>query len=119
MELSDLVTIGGLVAIIYTVIMFLRNLVSVGSVPTAKNSVVTQIIVWVSAFVVLLLVAQSDLGPQIVVLGETPLSRLNLASLAVVALALGSSGSVLDRYIKAKDNTQSAAAPHLLNDPPA
>lgn len=114
MELSDLVTIGGLVAIIYTVIMFLRNLVSVGSVPTAKNSVVTQIIVWVSAFVVLLLVAQSDLGPQIVVLGETPLSRLKVTTLVIVALALGSSGSVLDKFMKSVDNSQSSSEPTLL-----
>lgn len=72
------------------------------------DAVITQLGVWVAGIIVLLLLAATDFASGIVI-GDAPLGSLNIASLILIGLTVGSSASVLVDAKKAVDNTDSAA----------
>lgn len=74
------------------------------------DALVTQAGVWLAGVGVTLLLAATDYADGIVI-GDLPLGDLNLASLILLGLSIGSSASVLVDAKKAVDNTDSAAVP--------
>lgn len=108
----DAFSVIALVALIYKVIDFLKNLVNIKLI-ASKNGVVTQLTVWVAAVLVLVLASQAEISNTVVVLGR-PLADFDLASLIVLALSFGSSASVFNDYLAAKDNNRSSEDPAML-----
>lgn len=78
------------------------------------NGAVTQIAVWLSGVLVVTLYAQTDWAETFSFAGFT-LADMNFASLIALGIGLGSSASVATDFIKARDNTDSAAMPPLFN----
>jgi len=112
MEIFGLFTLASLVAVIYAVTNFLKNIANIGD-KASKNAVLTQVIVWVSAFGVLLLAAQAGIAADIQI-ANSVLSQLDVASIGLLSLGMGSIGTYAYDFLKAKDNTQSAATPSML-----
>lgn len=77
------------------------------------NAIATQGASWVSGVLVVFLLAATDFSAGILI-GDVPLETLNAASLILLGLSLGSSGSVLYDFKKAIDRTDSAVTPSLL-----
>lgn len=77
------------------------------------NGAITQIAVWASGIVVVWLYAQTDWAETFSFAGFT-LASMNGASLVALGIGLGSSASVATDFIKARDNTDSAAMPPLI-----
>lgn len=76
---------------------------------------VTTLVPWLGAFVALLLGAEADATAGLVIPGLTEvLGNLDIASLALAATAIGSTGSVAFDFKKALDHTDSAQEPPLL-----
>lgn len=78
-----------------------------------KNTVVTQLIVWVGGVVVVFLFAQTDWAGSIQI-GDAHLGALNIWSQLAVGLSLGSVTSVAFDAKKAVDPSDSARTPELL-----
>lgn len=97
-------------ALIFKVMDFLKNLTNKN-----WNSVVTQLITWVSGVVVVVLYAQTSWADQFGFADEV-LSKMNFASLIAVGLGAASFSSVAYDFKKARDNTDSAMQPRLLRD---
>lgn len=93
------------VALIWKIVDFVKYL-RVRNV----DAVVTQLGVWVAGVGVTLLLAATNYSDGIVI-GDLPLGELNLASLILLGLSIGSTASVLVDAKKAVDNTDSAAVP--------
>lgn len=83
----------------------------------AKNldAVITQVGVWFAGVVVIILLAATDFA-QGVVIASARLSDLNVASLILIGLSIGSSASVLVDAKKALDNTDSAVVSSTKRD---
>lgn len=82
-----------------------------------KNTVVTQVVVWLVGFGGLALAAQSDVTSAFALPGFTePLGDLDVASLGVLAWILGSTGSFAYDIKAAIDGSDSAAETKLLQD---
>lgn len=78
----------------------------------------TPLLAWVVAFLVLLLARESSWADNIKVGdGTIGLSRMNIADVILVAIYVASVAGFLDKYIAAKDNTQTAAVPSLSETP--
>jgi hypothetical protein len=77
------------------------------------NAVLTQLAVWVAGVFVIWLLASTDFAAGVKI-GSMALSRLNFASLVLLGMSIGSSGSVAYDFKRAFDNTDSAAQPSLL-----
>lgn len=77
------------------------------------NGALTQVCVWVAGIAVVWLYAQTDWAEGISFAGLV-LSSMNFASLVALGIGLGSSASVATDFIKARDNTDSAAMPPLI-----
>lgn len=77
------------------------------------------VIPWVSLFAVLLLGSQADATADLLVPGlDTPLGQLDVPSLLLVAVAIGSSGSVaFVNFRKAIDRHDTAQEPPLGGPP--
>lgn len=75
------------------------------------DAVVTQLGVWIAGVGVTLLLAATNYADGIVI-GDLALGNLNLASLVLLGLTIGSSASALVDVKKALDNTDSAAVPN-------
>lgn len=80
------------------------------------NMVVTQVVVWVTAFIALLVASVADITEAYALPGFVqPLGELNVASVALLAWMLGGSGSFAYDFKKALDGTDSASEPALLS----
>lgn len=72
------------------------------------NAVVTMGAAYLLGVAVSFLVAASDFATSLKV------DELNAASLVIAGVLLGSSTTVLDKFIKSRDNSQSAETPQLM-----
>lgn len=77
------------------------------------NGAITQLAVWGSGVIAVFLLASTDFAAGISV-GDLPVSSLNWASLVLVGLSVGSSGSVAFDFKKALDREDSAKTESLL-----
>lgn len=77
------------------------------------NGVVTQLLVWAGGVLVVVVFAQSDWAGS-VAFGDLHLAQMNVASLVLAGITVGSAASVGQDVIKAVDNGQTEAKPTLL-----
>lgn len=77
------------------------------------NGALTQVYVWGAGVLGVWLYAQTAWADTIN-FGDLPLSKFNGASIVAVGFAIASAGSVAKDWLKAKDNSDSAAMPKLL-----
>jgi hypothetical protein len=78
------------------------------------NAVVTQLLVWGVGVAVTFLLAASDFASGVPVGAKATLATVNAASLLLIGLSLGASGSVGYDLIRGIDNSNSAAMPSLV-----
>lgn len=75
-----------------------------------SRTVITQVIVWAVGFGMLLLTANSDIGGALLIPGfEQPLGEIDVISVLLLGIILGSSGSFVYDFKKAIDNTDNAS----------
>lgn len=79
------------------------------------NAAVTQLVAWVGAVGVVLLAAGTDYAAGIEV-GGMFLSDLNVWSLVMVGLTVGSTASLVDDTLKSIDQTKSTNRPPLIEE---
>lgn len=107
-----LVGFAGLLALTWKVTDFMRLL---GSFAEHKSGIVTQILAWVGAIAVVMLFARSDFGETVEIPGSTlTLDTLNVFSLILVGLMVGSAASAAVDVKQAIDGRDSSAKPPLL-----
>lgn len=112
--MDEAFTLAALIAVSMQVTDLLRFL-SAGQLRQA----LTGVIPWVALFVVLLLGSQADVTNQLPIPGTgEALGGLNWASLLLVAIAGGSTGSQVVNFKQAIDGTDSSRVPPL-GGPPA
>lgn len=109
--MDDLLTFAGLAALgvqVTAIIKYLSN--------AQVRQAVTAVLPWLGLFVVLILAGQADATSAIAVPGlDTTLGALDIASAALVAMSVGSAGSVaLVDFRKAVDSSDTAAQPGLM-----
>lgn len=106
-EFATLAALAALAAQVTSIIKYL-------SVRDGRAAL-TALIPWAASFVVLLLGAQADATAGLVLPGlQQTLGDLDVASIALAATAIGSTGSaVFAKFPKAIDNSDSAAEPSL------
>jgi hypothetical protein len=80
------------------------------------NSAITQGTVWLAGVLVVFLGASADLTAGIEVFGSA-LGDIDAASLLLLGLGLGSTGSVAYDFKAALDNSDTAITPSLTNKP--
>lgn len=112
MGFGDSVTIVGLTALIFAVVNFLRFLTNFKK---NKSAVLTQALAWIGAILIVAISSHSIITKEMVVFGWR-LQDLDLGSVVLAGLMIGSSASVLDKLLGAFDNTRSSAAPPRLPD---
>lgn len=100
----------GLLALAAKVVDFLRYL---ANLPTTLSSVLTQLLAWVGATLVVFLYGASQFGTT-VDFGGIALSDMDGWTKLLVGLAIGSLASLAKDFVAARDNTDSAAVPPLL-----
>lgn len=100
MEFAPLIVAVALIWKIVDFVQFLR----VGD----KDSAITQAGVWIAGVVVILLLSATDFASGIQV-ADYSLGSLNVASLILLGLSVGSTASAVVDVKKAIDNTDSAA----------
>jgi hypothetical protein len=113
MELGDAVSLVTLVALVYAVVNVLRNLFNL-SAEGSKNQLVTQVTVWVAAVVVLLLAGQAEIAENVVIFGNE-LGDMDVASLILAGLCIGSTSSVVNDFFAARDNSRTSVNPPLIH----
>lgn len=101
----------GMGALVWKVVDFLRL---VTNLPATRSSVLTQLAAWAGGLIVTFLYSESQLGDIAIPGTALTVDRLNLASLVIVGLALGSAVGVGVDLKQAVDATDSAAKPALL-----
>ncbi len=80
-----------------------------------RGAAVTQFVVWLAAFGMLLLAGSAEVTEDLIVPGlSQALGDLDFASFVVLGLITGSTGSVVYDFKKALDVNDSAAEPSLL-----
>lgn len=109
----EFVPIPAALALIWKIVDFIKYLTNYSEY---KSSVVAQLSVWFAGVVVSFLLASSDFAAGINI-GVLPLEQLNGFSLLFFGLSLGSVGSVLYDFKKARDNTDSAQTPEIVPNP--
>lgn len=77
------------------------------------RQVLTQVLTWLTGFLVLLLGAQANISEHLQVIGNVALGDLNTWSLLLGGVMLGSTASFAYDFKKAADGTDSAAEPAL------
>lgn len=99
-----------LLALVWATISFLKDLTN-----GKTNGMITQVIVWAAGVLFAWLFSESDFGSSIAI-GDTgqTLGSINVASLVLVGMAVGSLASVAYEFKKARDNNDSAVEPKLL-----
>lgn len=104
----EVVTVGLVIALIWKIVDVLKYAVAAEWVPLR-----TQLVVWVAAIGVVLLAAQADLTEGLQLIGGVALGNLNVWSLILAGLLIGSGASGTVDFKKALDNTDSAGVPPL------
>lgn len=110
MEALTLAALAALVIKIMTVVK---------AIGKDNNMVITQAATWAVSIGVIILAAHAKVTSDIVVFGAYTLGSLDAGSLILAGLSLGSSGSFLYDYKKARDNNDSATEPSLTGTTPA
>lgn len=105
----ELVGLAALIAIIWKVV----DVIKYGAGGN-WSAVTTQLSVWAAAIAVSLLARESDPFTNVGIMGTT-FEHLDLASVILFALGLGSAASVGVDFKKAIDGSDSAAVPPLLD----
>lgn len=77
------------------------------------DAIGTQLSVWIAGVVVTFLLAATDFASGITI-GDLNLDALNWASLLLLGLSIGSTGSVAYDFKRALDSSDSAAQPSLV-----
>lgn len=77
------------------------------------RDVATQLVTWVVTVAALLIGAQAEVAQGIVIWGERTLADLDVWSLILVGLSIGSGASFAYDFKKAIDGTDSASEPPL------
>jgi hypothetical protein len=77
------------------------------------NGIVTQALAWVGGVLLMLLLARTGFADQMP-MGGYLLSKSGFWDQVYLGLAVGSTGSAIKDYFKARDNSNSAAIPTLL-----
>lgn len=81
---------------------------------TTRGAAVTQFLVWVVAIIIICVAAEAELTETFQLPGlSEPLGELDFASLALIGLMAGSTGSVIYDFKKSFDGTDSSAEPSL------
>lgn len=106
----DFVPIVAALALASKVVDFIKYLANFSEY---RSSIVAQLSVWVAGVTVVFLLAESDFANGVTV-ADLTLSGLNAFSLILFGLSLGSTGSVVYDFKKARDNTDSAETPPML-----
>lgn len=111
----EAITVGLVLALVWKLVDFAKF-----ALARDGNAVITQLTVWVSAFFVVLLAANADLTSDLDFIGGRSIGTLNLPSLILAGLLIGSGASGTVDLKKAIDGTDSAAVPPLtaLDRPP-
>lgn len=79
------------------------------------NAVITQLVHWAGMTGVILLAASADIANNLVPFNGAPaLKDLNFGSIVFAGMSLGSLGSVIYDFKKARDNTDGATEPALI-----
>lgn len=78
------------------------------------NGAVTLLVAWLGGFGAAALFAQTDFADAIAV-GDQTLGTLNVASLLVLGLTLGSAGANINELFASRDTNRSTAKPHLVD----
>lgn len=102
MEFAPLLAAVALIWKIVDVVQYLRA----GN----RDNALTQVGVWLAGIIVIVLLSASDFANGIDVAGFT-LGNLNVASLILLGMSMGSTASIGVDIKKAIDNTDSAAIP--------
>ena len=77
------------------------------------DAIVSQLAVWVAGVIVTFLLAATDFASGVTI-GDLSLDALNAASLILLGLSIGSTGSVAYDFKRAFDRSDSAAQPSLV-----
>lgn len=77
------------------------------------DAIVSQLAVWVAGVIVIFLLAATDFASGVKI-GSLNLDALNAASLVLLGLSIGSTGSVAYDFKRAFDGSDSAAQPSLV-----
>lgn len=83
----EAITMIALIALVSKIVTVIK------SIGKDNNTVVTQVLVWVVGVLVFLLAANSDIASGIEPISGHPLSGLDVGSLVLLGLSLGSAGS--------------------------
>lgn len=109
--MEPLLILLGLAFAANKIVSTLKNLTTAAT----RGDAITQVVVWVTSVVVLVLAANASVTEHLIVPGlSDELGDLDLASFLVLGLIAGSSGSTVYDFKKAIDNTDSAAEPSLV-----
>jgi hypothetical protein len=103
--------LAGMVALTWKVIDFLRLLVNAS---TNRSGILTQLLAWAGAVLVVFLYGASDLAGSVDVPGIGLLDAVDSPTKVLLGLALGSTASTLVDFRRALDNTDTARVPALL-----
>lgn len=112
----EFVPLAAMASLVYTLMTFLK-----AATNRDVNGVVTQLVAWLSGVVIVFLVAQTDFATTVNI-GTYTLATLNGSSLLFLGLSGAGIGGVANKYIKARDNFDTARDPNLLpgtSEPPA
>lgn len=110
MEIVVLLGFAGLSAVVLKFVDFMRLL---GSFPTEKSAIATQLLAWVGGIVAVLIYASSDFASSVEV-GDQLLSELNMASKVLVGLMTASVASAAVDVKQALDGRDTSTFPPLL-----
>lgn len=76
------------------------------------NGVVTQLVIWVGAVVIVWLVSETDFAEGVGI-GDTNLAAVNFASIVFVGLFIGSGASLVHDWFQSRDNSNSPTTTRL------
>lgn len=106
----EVITLASLISLGNKVTAFLKSLTN-----KDWNAVITQLVHWGGMTIILVFAAHASIANQITLFdGVPPLKELDGASLLLAGMSLGSLGSVLYDFKKARDNTDGAVEPPLI-----
>lgn len=105
MEVVSLVTLA---ALVWKAVDFMKYVRAAD-----WNGVVTQLTVWAVGIGAAFLLSASDFG-SMQLIGNIAMSDMNESSLVLIGLQVGSAGSALVDFKKARDGGDSAKTPELL-----
>lgn len=110
METLNIAEYAGLIALVWKAVDFMRLL---GSFSAEKSALATQALAWAGGVLVVAAYAASDFAAGLEI-GGLPLSELNLASLVLIGVSLGSVASAAVDVKQSIDSRDTAVKPPLL-----